>query len=248
MSGAWSTAAVEILDAAETLRVRSRSLLFAPPTAFVYRPLDYAWCGYREYIRRYVVEGVNTLFIGMNPGPFGMAQTGVPFGDTKMVRDFLGIECRVDPPPRFHPKREIAGFRCSRAEVSGQRLWGLFRDRFVEPEAFFADHLVLNYCPLLFVEESGRNRTPDKLPAEERAALEAICDAHLRSVCHTLRPRTVVGVGAFAAASASRALGTVDQGRVERVLHPSPASPAANRGWAAQATHQLQQLGIWPST
>ena len=31
---------------------------------------------------------------------------------------------------------------------------------------------------------------------------------------------------------------------VGRILHPSPASPAANRGWAAQATHQLRELGI----
>ncbi len=247
MSGAGSTTADLVLAAAETLRAHSRSLSFSAPVAYVYHPLDYAWCGYHEYIRRYVRGAVGTLFVGMNPGPFGMAQTGVPFGDVEMVRDFLGIECAVHPPPRFHPKRVVAGFRCSRAEVSGKRLWGLFRDRFADPHAFLADHLVLNYCPLLFVEEGGRNRTPDKLPTEERTALEAMCDAHLRSVWHILRPRTVVGVGAFAAASARRALGASSEIRVERVLHPSPASPAANRGWAEQATDQLQRLGIWPA-
>jgi len=29
------------------------------------------------------------------------------------------------------------------------------------------------------------------------------------------------------------------------VLHPSPASPAANRGWGEAATRQLVELGVW---
>ena len=33
--------------------------------------------------------------------------------------------------------------------------------------------------------------------------------------------------------------------RIGRVLHPSPASPAANRGWAAAAEKQLLALGVW---
>jgi single-strand selective monofunctional uracil DNA glycosylase len=30
-----------------------------------------------------------------------------------------------------------------------------------------------------------------------------------------------------------------------KVLHPSPASPAANRGWAEAATRQLIEQGVW---
>ncbi len=32
--------------------------------------------------------------------------------------------------------------------------------------------------------------------------------------------------------------------RIGRILHPSPASPAANRGWAEVATSQLKALGV----
>jgi single-strand selective monofunctional uracil DNA glycosylase len=34
-------------------------------------------------------------------------------------------------------------------------------------------------------------------------------------------------------------------GEVVRILHPSPASPAANRGWSAAATEQLIAAGVW---
>ena len=32
------------------------------------------------------------VFLGMNPGLWGMAQTGVPFGTVSLVRDWMGIE------------------------------------------------------------------------------------------------------------------------------------------------------------
>ena len=32
------------------------------------------------------------VFLGMNPGPFGMAQVGVPFGEVAAVRDWLRID------------------------------------------------------------------------------------------------------------------------------------------------------------
>ena len=247
MNEAGGAAAATVLAAAERLEADTRSLRFADPVGFVYRPLDYAWCGYHDYILRYVHGRVATVFVGMNPGPFGMAQTGVPFGDVDSVRRFLGIDCTVNEPARFHPSRPVAGFACPRTEVSGRRLWGLFQDRFGQARQFFANHFVLNYCPLMFVGASGRNLTPDKLPAGERAPLEEACDVHLRSVCDVLRPGVVVGIGAFAAGCATRALESANGLRVARVLHPSPASPAANRGWAAQAREQLQSIGVWSS-
>ena len=127
-----------------------------------------------------------------------MAQTGVPFGEIESVKDWIGIEEPIDRPPNEHPKRPIEGFRCQRSEVSGRRLWGLFRERFVDPDAFFARHFVANYCPLVFMEQSARNRTPDKLPASERGRLDEICDRHLKAVLEVLRPTHVVGVGAYA--------------------------------------------------
>src|SRR5208283_2872871 len=183
------------------------------------------------------------VLVGMNPGPFGMAQTGIPFGDVTMVRDWLGLQGPVGKPNRMHPKRPVLGFECPRSEVSGSRLWGWARDRFGTPDRFFATFFVANYCPLAFFEASGRNFTPDKLPAAEQAPLFAACDGALRRLVEAMQPSHVVGVGSFAFKRAQAALSGFDL-MVGSILHPSPASPLANRGWAAAASRQLAALGI----
>jgi single-strand selective monofunctional uracil DNA glycosylase len=224
------------------LRKALDGLTFGEPVSYVYNPLDYAWAAHREYLRRYASGRKRVVFLGMNPGPFGMVQTGVPFGEIAAVRDWLGIYAPIDQPARQHPKRWVEGFGCPRSEVSGKRLWGLFGDRFGTAERFFAAHTVLNYCPLAFVEGTGRNRTPEKLSAVERSAVFGECDKHLSEVVRILDPEWVIGVGDFAAKRAEHVLDGVNVGRV---LHPSPASPAANRDWAGQATAQLCELGVW---
>ena len=178
----------------------------------------------------------------MNPGPFGMTQTGIPFGEVAVVRDWLKIHTPIGQPANPHPKRPVQGFDCPRSEVSGRRLWGLFAERFASPGAFFADHFVLNYCPLVFCEAGGRNRTPDKLPPAEQARLFAVCDEHLRRVVEILEPEWLIGVGGFAWA---RGEAVAAGAKLGRILHPSPASPAANRGWATAVTQQLIELGVW---
>ena len=219
-------------------------LRFGSPVHVVYNPLLYARRPHQQYLRRYADSRKRVVFLGMNPGPWGMAQTGVPFGEVGYVRDWLGIEGRVLRPEPEHPRRRVEGFACRRREVSGERLWGAIAAAFGTPEAFFAEHFVANYCPLVFMEESGRNRTPDKLPAAERAGLFAACDRHLRDLCRILEPDWLVGVGAFAVARAQQALAGAEAPRIGGVLHPSPASPRANRGWAAQAHRQLRALGL----
>lgn len=213
-------------------------LTFASPVAYVYNPLDYAAPLHEAYLRRFGGRPGRMLLLGMNPGPWGMAQTGVPFGEVSMVRDWMKLSGDVKPPRKMHPKRPIQGLNCPRSEVSGKRLWGWAADLFGTAEAFFKTHFVLNYCPLLFLLESGANLTPDKLPASERADLTAICDHALRQYCDALIPSVVIGVGGFAARRAEAALS--GRGiRIGQVLHPSPASPAANRGWAAEMTRQM---------
>jgi len=234
---------VELVDIARRLRNDVGHLKFAKPVAYVYNPLDYAWKPHRDYLERYGGGRPRVILLGMNPGPFGMAQTGVPFGDIGMVRDWLGIEAPVEHPAREHPKRPVAGFHCPRGEVSGQRLWGWARDHFATPQRFFQQFFVANYCPLAFIEASGRNRTPDKLPRGESGALFAACDEALFRTVERLHPEHIVGVGRFAANRAAAAL--KGSGIKLGVMpHPSPASPAANRGWAAQATRALAGLGI----
>ncbi len=216
---------------------------FAPPIGFVYNPLDYARIPHEAYLKRFGGGKKEALFVGMNPGPFGMAQTGVPFGDVGMVRDWMGISGRVSKPSPEHPKRPVEGFQCARSEVSGTRLWGWARGRFGSPEKFFARFFVWNYCPLCFMEASGRNFTPDKLPAREKEVLFAACDGALRGVVETLAPKFVIGVGAFAEERIRAALDT-DMYTIGRILHPSPASPAANKDWAGAAERELKAMGL----
>jgi single-strand selective monofunctional uracil DNA glycosylase len=229
-------------NAARRLSRDVAKLRFAAPVARVYDPLDYARRPHAAYLDAYGNSRKRVVFLGMNPGPFGMAQTGVPFGDVGAVRDFLGIEAPVGRPADEHPKRPVHGFACARSEVSGTRLWGAIADRFGTADRFFADHFVANYCPLLFLEASGRNRTPDKLLAAERDALHEACDRHLLRLVEVLEPTWVVGIGAFAEARARALL----EGRVKlaRVLHPSPASPLAQRDWAGTAQRELLEQGV----
>lgn len=227
-----------IVRATRTLSEQLEGLAFGAPVTHVYDPLRYARVPFERYVERYARSGIDALLLGMNPGPFGMAQTGVPFGEVAAVREWLGIEGKVERPEREHPRRPVTGFACARSEVSGARLWGWARARFGEAEAFFARHFVFNYCPLLFLEESGRNRTPDRLPSEEREPLLALCDRALVAVVDALAPRAVLGVGRFAERRARVALAGRDL-EFGCVPHPSPASPAANRGWEKLADRAL---------
>ncbi len=240
------TAVRKAIAAAKKLRAAVDELEFSAPVTHVYNPLDYAWKAHEAYLRKLNPDGVRVLFVGMNPGPWGMAQTGVPFGEVAAVRDWLGIEMQVSPPEDENPKRPIEGFACQRSEVSGRRLWGLFQDRFCTSEAFFREHFVANYCPLVFMEASGKNRTPDKLPAAERVPLVEACDVGLKSLLKALDPTWAVGVGRYAEQCLRRV--AADQVQVTSILHPSPASPAANRGWSEAAKGQLATAGVWSNS
>ena len=232
-----------LIAAARELSNKVQQLNFSPPVSHIYNPLTYAWAPHELYLRRFGSSPKKIIFIGMNPGPFGMAQCGVPFGEIAAVRDWMGIVARVDKPASENPKRPVEGFACTRSEVSGRRLWGLFQQRFGTADAFFSGHFVANYCPLAFFDQ-GRNLTPYKLLSVETAPLYAACDIHLKVLVATLKPQWVIGIGSFAEARAAEALTGMNV-NIGKILHPSPASPAANRGWAEAATKQLTALGLW---
>ena len=239
--------AASLVRLGQQLSEECSRLRFGSPVTHVYNPLDYARPVYQAYLERYADGPRKVLFLGMNPGPFGMAQTGVPFGEVAMVRDWLGLAGEVGRPAHECPKRPVLGFECPRSEVSGKRLWGLFRQAFKEAERFFADHLVLNYCPLLFLDASAgkcRNLTPDKLPANERGQLQECCDRHLRAALETLKVETAVGVGKFAEARLKECLGFASDVRVVSMPHPSPANPAANGDYGRLVRQALGEGGI----
>ncbi len=241
--GAGRGQTARLVALARRLAAAAGAFRFGPPVSHVYNPLDYAGAAHEAYLRRFGGGRKEVVLVGMNPGPWGMAQTGVPFGEVGLVSDWLGLRMPVGRPAVEHPKRPVEGFACARREVSGRRLWGWARQRFGSPERFFARFFVANYCPLMFLEASGRNLTPDRLPAALRRPLLDACDEALWGTVELMRPRLVIGVGGFAARRAAAALEGLAV-EVGRILHPSPASPAANRGWQAAAERQLVALGV----
>lgn len=247
-----------VIRIAENLVQGLRSLRFSEPVHTVYNPLEYAWPAHRLYLERFATGPKKVLFLGMNPGPWGMAQTGVPFGEIQAVREFLKIDAKIGKPDPEHPKRPIQGLECKRSEVSGKRMWGLFEQRFGTSKAFFAEHFVANYCPLVFMDQGARNLTPDKLPAREMSQLAQECDRHLEELIRILKPVYLVGVGQFAEQCLRRVAALEGSGLagsgpgvsaqipiILRILHPSPASPAANRGWSQAVEKTLVEQGIW---
>lgn len=231
-----------IIDA---LMVQLAGLEFEEPVKYTYNPMVYARAPYDEYYRTYGVGPKEIILLGMNPGPWGMAQTGVPFGDVEMVKGWLGITGKVNSPVEQHPKRPIQGFQCTRGEVSGKRLWGWAKDRFGDPQRFFQRFWVANYCPLVFMEDSGRNRTPDKLKKSEKMELFNACDKALVRMVNLYEPRYIIGIGNFAYQRATSALSGIDV-NVGRISHPSPANPKANKGWAELIQGELANLGVFP--
>lgn len=237
-----------LMDAAAELVRTLKPLRFQKPVSHVYLSTEYAWERHCDYLRRYGAGQKKVIMLGMNPGPWGMAQTGVPFGEISLVRDWMGISGPVEKPENEHPKRPVEGFECNRSEVSGRRLWGLFAEKFPNAEDFFRDHFVANYCPLVWMGETGKNITPDKLPKAEMEPVEQACRKHLAAVIAATQPEWLIGVGAYAEQKLRETVQEYfgDQKfQTGKILHPSPASPVANRGWEPQAEHQLIEMGVW---
>ncbi|MGE5258284.1 MAG: uracil-DNA glycosylase family protein [Hyphomicrobiales bacterium] len=220
-----------------------KGLQFAAPVSCVYNPLEYAREPYRQYLRRFGKSPKRAVLVGMNPGPYGMVQTGVPFGEIVAVRDWMRIEAPIGRPERLHPKRPVEGFACTRREVSGRRLWEWAQKNFGKAEDFFKKFFVANYCPLMFIGSSGINLTPDKLKTTDARVLFVACDRALRRTIEVLKPEHAVGVGQFATERARIALAGLGV-KVGGITHPSPANPKANRGWESIINKELQALGI----
>jgi single-strand selective monofunctional uracil DNA glycosylase len=240
------TIASQLIQVGQELADELRPLRFSDPVSHTYLTVDYARSGYEAYLKTYANSKKRTLLLGMNPGPYGMAQTGVPFGEISSVRGWMKLSPEIGKPDNEHPKRKVTGMDCPKSEVSGRRLWGLFADRFSSAEDFFKDHLVINFCPLIWMKDTGANLTPDKIRSTEMSSVDTACQKHLRRIIEILEPEYLIGVGAYAEnqmQAAQEHLGTT--ATIGKILHPSPASPAANRGWAEVAERQLKELGVW---
>ena len=235
-----------LIRASRRLAREAGGLRFGSPVGYVYNPLLYARQPHEAYITRFASTRKRVVFLGMNPGPWGMAQTGVPFGAIPMVRDWLGIHGPVKAPGGGHPRVAVKGFDCPRREVSGMRLWGFLRDEFRSPEVMAREMFVSNYCPLMFLDEDGRNLTPDRIGRLDQPRLFQACDRFLREVLDALHPQWLVGVGLFAEGRARAVVeGAGLPVKVTSVPHPSPANPRSQKDWPGQAASALVRAGVW---
>ena len=196
----------------------------------VYNPLMYAWEIHEEFIRLSGGHGAKTILMGMNPGPHGMGQMGIPFAATSVVRELLGISgIDVGKPALTHPKRPVNGLNHSKEEVSGTRLWGLLQGTYGGASQIFQNVFIVNHCPLMIFEgHRGTNITPNNVSGLVVRELLERCDQHLREVVIALGAEEVIGIGKYAEKRANLALAAMGT-RVKTCWHPSPASPLANR-------------------
>lgn len=233
-----------LIQAARELCEAVDQLDFAAPVAYTYNPLNYAWAGHEAYIRKFGGGKKDVLYLGMNPGPFGMAQTGVPFGEIAAVTLWMGITAAIGQPPATHPKRPVQGFTCPRSEVSGRRLWGLFEELYGTAENFFSQAYVANFCPLIWMSETGANITPTQLPKAQTEIVDAACQRHLVRLLEILQPRYLIGVGNYAAKQLQLAAKQLPEQEftIGTILHPSPASPTSNKFWPERPREQIREI------
>lgn len=235
----------ELIERTKRLRDEVDRLSFSYD-GYIYNPLDYAWTMHEAYLKRYVRQSASVLFLGMNPGPFGMMQTGVPFGEVNAVRSYLKLSLPVQKPKKEHPGRPVEGMNIKRSEGSGKRLWGFISKRWPDSDDFFKNHCIFNYCPLGFLDcgKTAKNFTPDHLPKDERKALEDVCDSYLRDIIDLIDPKALIGIGKYAQAKLEAV--NDDKTRiVSSIIHPSPGNPQANVDWNGKTEEKMKELGLW---
>ncbi len=219
----------DVIGAAQWLRDATAVLDPGPPVETIYRPLEYAWDIHRDYLATFGGPPKDALFVGMNPGPWGMGQTGVPFGDPTVVGRWLRLNDHVvEPPEEELPQRPVRGLDSSHTEVSGQRLWGLLRDLYTTPQAALERLLVVNHCPLLMFDIQHRNVTPDQLRVGFKENLLEVCDEGLERIATATQAGLLIGVGTYAEERCKVVAERLGIGSAS-IPHPSPASPLANK-------------------
>ena len=209
----------------------------------IYNPLRYAWDVHEEYLRRSGGHGAKAILMGMNPGPHGMGQMGIPFAATTVVRELIGIQgIEVNQPVNPHPNRPVNGLSHPKEEVSGTRLWNALSERYGSAGCIFEKVFVLNHCPLMiFSGPRATNITPDNIAGPSVKRLIERCDEHLREVVRILGIESVVGVGKYAERRARESLASMGVS-VTSCWHPSPASPLANRNGGADWRENISSV------
>merc|ERR1711936_687488 len=65
---------------------------------YILNPLDYALDPHINFLKKCLSGPRRVMFVGLNPGPWGMCQTGIPFGDVDQCKHFLNVTGHVLKP------------------------------------------------------------------------------------------------------------------------------------------------------
>ena len=260
----------------------------------VYNPLRYMWPAHERFLSRHYVtdrasapdgrldfyEPAGTarprqyLILGMNPGPHGMVQTGLPFGDVVNAAAMLGyrtgdqVLAPVLDGVELHPGRPVIGLVATRREASGERLWGGLAAIFGGLDQTLAQCFAANYCPLAYFADDaqGTNVTPEDFgkktingkpnPRHDpgyAAELDKICLPYLVRVARAMRVEVILAVGRYAEAKANiiaalcpEATRRCPSPKVVYLTHPSPLATRSAGEWATMARHALENVGALP--
>uniref|UniRef100_A0A182VYR0 Uracil-DNA glycosylase-like domain-containing protein n=1 Tax=Anopheles minimus TaxID=112268 RepID=A0A182VYR0_9DIPT len=225
-----------------------RKVILPSEVAACYDPIEYASEIHCAYLQRFLDGPKHVLFIGMNPGPWGMCQTGVPFGYVPAVRDWMGLRGAVAKPTPELAARPVEGLACTREEQSGKRWWGLYEELCGTSDRFFHSCFVYNLCPLAFFHQSGRNITPSELKGKAKGEIQAISEQYLETALTLLKPKIVISVGRY---TEDRIKTLTKRNKIDPTIvtycmpHPSPRS-LNNTNWPEKAKLWLTEHGILP--
>ncbi|XP_022920876.2 single-strand selective monofunctional uracil DNA glycosylase-like [Onthophagus taurus] len=223
------------------------NLTFSSPAHYIYNPLEYAWKPHSTFVKTYCKGTKDVLFLRINPGPWGMCQTGIPFGEVNISKEWLKMNGEVEKPKNECPKKQIKGFECHRSEQSGKRFYGFFKNLCRTPEVFFKNAFVYNFCPLSFMEkeEEGKrcaNITPDKLKGQIKKDLENICGKTLVNILKLLDVKIIVAVGRY---TEKQAVKIIQESQLDiEVIYMRHPSRMAGRNWSKTAQNVLDTTDL----
>ncbi|XP_049285272.1 single-strand selective monofunctional uracil DNA glycosylase [Anopheles funestus] len=232
----------------QELSAALRKVTLPSDVAACYDPIEYASEIHCAYLQRFLDGPKPILFLGMNPGPWGMCQTGVPFGYVPAVRDWMGLRGTVTKPKPELAARPVEGLACTREEQSGKRWWGLYEELCGTSDGFFRSCFVYNLCPLAFFHQTGRNITPSELKGKAKGEIQSISEQYLAIALTLLKPKIVISVGRY---TEDRIKSLTKQNKIDPTIatycmpHPSPRS-LNNTNWPEKAKLWLTEHGILP--
>lgn len=223
------------------------NLNYGPNVEYIYSPLDYASNLHKVFLKKFLCTSKKVLFLGINPGPWGMCQTGIPFGEVNIVRSYLRVDGEVLTPTNCHPQRPITGLNCHRSEVSGKRLWDLFIELSEgDPYKFFKDCFIHNYFPLALMNNNAKNITPGDLKSEYQKELQEICDKSLSDILTLFHTEIIVAIGKYAEKRSNEVVKKfrLTNIKVVQIPHPSPRSVGTAEKWKKETLVQLKSYNI----